>query len=397
MPESGPQSMLHANLSQELDELLSKSVASAKERAKTIFDQISNGSKELVLYGAGTLGRRFLAGLRELGIKPLAFADETPSKLGQLIDGLQVFHPHEAAQKFGDAAVFVVTICNSSHRYLQTKQHLAALNCSKVASYLSLAYKYPEVFLPYYQFDAPHKMLNHASSIRSAFALLSDEESRRQFLAHLKFRFSLDFNVIPENSPDKYFPNSIVPPLDPKTVFVDCGAYDGDTLRIFLKRQDAHFRKVLAFEPDPSNFRKLEQYVSTLDQEQRGKIRPFNYALGAQNSRVLFDAVGNEGSSVNSSGAVEVDVVSLDEILANEQPTFIKFDIEGAEQDALRGIQNIVRLHHPILAVCVYHLPDDLWQIPLSLHSLGKNYNLFLRTEGEDGLGTVCYAVPKSA
>ena len=44
----------------------------------------------------------------------------------------------------------------------------------------------------------------------------------------------------------------------------------------------------------------------------------------------------------------------------------------------------------------VYHLPDDLWQLPLYIRSLNPDYKLFLRTQGEDGMDAICFAVPRS-
>jgi hypothetical protein len=44
--------------------------------------------------------------------------------------------------------------------------------------------------------------------------------------------------------------------------------------------------------------------------------------------------------------------------------------------------------------VCVYHLPADLWEIPLMLHELLPQHRLFLRQHGFDGWELVVYAVP---
>ena len=52
-------------------------------------------------------------------------------------------------------------------------------------------------------------------------------------------------------------------------MFVDCGAFDGDTLKEFLARwarRLAGYRYV-ALEPDPINFAKLTAYVASLPAE----------------------------------------------------------------------------------------------------------------------------------
>ena len=59
-------------------------------------------------------------------------------------------------------------------------------------------------------------------------------------------------------------------------------------------------------------------------------------------------------------------MVTLDEALSGEGPTYIKFDIEGSELDALDGGRETITRYRPKLAVCVYHLPDHLCAFPFS-------------------------------
>ena len=57
--------------------------------------------------------------------------------------------------------------------------------------------------------------------------------------------------------------------------------------------------------------------------------------------------------------------VPLDEDLAEvERLDFIKMDIEGAEQRALKGAARTMAKFRPSLAICTYHRQDDLDAIP---------------------------------
>jgi hypothetical protein len=86
----------------------------------------------------------------------------------------------------------------------------------------------------------------------------------------------------------------------------------------------------------------------------------------------------------------------LDDLLPSTIPTFIKMDIEGAEPDALRGASKLIAEHTPVLAICLYHAQEHLWQIPLLLQSLNSTYNFYLRRYADECWEIVCYAVPKS-
>jgi hypothetical protein len=109
-----------------------------------------------------------------------------------------------------------------------------------------------------------------------------------------------------------------------------------------------------------------------------------------------FNSTGNVGAALDEAGELEVDVFPLDEVVhaSPDHTLFVKFDIEGGEWEALQGMQKLFDSSQPVLAVSVYHRPDDLWQLPLYLKALHPAYRLFLRTQGEDGMDVICYALP---
>jgi hypothetical protein len=71
-------------------------------------------------------------------------------------------------------------------------------------------------------------------------------------------------------------------------------------------------------------------------------------------------------------------------------------DIEGTEPDTLLGASQIIASRAPVLAICLYHAQEHLWQIPLLIQSLNKDYNFFLRRYADECWEIVCYAVPKN-
>jgi len=386
-----------ASLKTELNKLLSEDVQSAKKREKTTFDNMAEPfNKSIVLFGAGHLGVKVLKGLRMKGLEPVAFADNNPARWGQIVEGIKIFSPQEAADRFGNKAAFIVTIWAPQHSHLRTKKQLEALRCCKIVPFAALFWKYPDALLPHYQFSVPHKILEQSARVLRAFALFADEESLKQYTAHIRWRLLLDFDGLPAPSTeDQYFPAAVLKIL-PNEMFVDCGAFDGDTIRSFIKHSRSNFGKIVGFEPDPRNFRRLNEYIFTLSDDIKNRLMVYNFAVGAKKRKVNFDAPGATRASVSESGTIGVDCVTLDEVLGNENPTFLKFDLEGSEKDALMGAQATIKRAKPITAICVYHMPDDLWEIPLRLHAFNKEYNFYLRTHDEDGLEIVTYAIPSS-
>ncbi len=239
----------------ELEELLSEDIVSVIERERTDFDRsVSPFEKSLVLVGAGNLGRQVLASLRKDGIEPLAFADNNPELQGKSVEGVQVLSRQQAAENYGSSAAFVVTIWNTDHSFIQTRKELTDLNCNKVVSAVTLRWKYPEALLPFFWLDIPSKTTANAALIKTAFSLWEDEFSRQEYLAQLKFRILGEFDSLSAPVPqESYFPDDLFDLL-PDERFIDCGAFDGVTVRHFLKRQKEFIGKVVAYEPDPIKF-----------------------------------------------------------------------------------------------------------------------------------------------
>ena len=389
----------HLSWEEELDLLLSEDISTAIERETKEFDKLTTPlGKSLVLFGAGNLGRQVLAQLRKDGMELLAFADNNPAVWGKFVDGVQVFSPSDAADNFGHIATFVVTIWNTEHSFVETKKQLVALGCINVVSAIPLRWKYSKTLLPFFWLDIPSRTLEEAELARSAFSLWADEFSRREYLAQMKYRILGEFDSL--SSPvqqESYFPHDIFN-LRSDEKFIDCGAYDGITIKQFLKRQIDFVGKIVAYEPDPINFDQLQQYISSLTDYNKNCIIPMPYAVGAQRSKVHFQATGTMGSTINNNGLLEVDCISLDENLRELEiaPTYIKMDIEGSEMDALAGTSTLIQKTMPILAICVYHRYNDLWQIPLYINSLASNYRFFLRPHEIEGWQLVCYAIPEN-
>ncbi len=384
------------SLEKQLDDLLCEDLASVLNREQTAFDRLAEPfADRIVLFGAGNLGRKTLQGLRRIGIEPLAFGDNAQHLWNSVIDGVQVLSPADAATRFGKNATFVTTVWRAMGGDRQATRHrqLAELGCSRIVSFGYLFWKYPDIFLPHACLDAPHKLYERAGELRQLFQLWADDDSRREYLAQLGFRLRLDFDGL--SSPvahRQYFPDDLYSVM-PGEVFVDCGAFDGDTIRDLLARQQ-NIGKILAFEPDHLNLGKLQAYVSTLPQVLQDKILSSQAPVGRCGQRVRFATTGTVASRVTGDGELEMECVCLDMAAADCGPTFIKMDIEGAEIDALNGGARVIRENRPILAICVYHLPDHLWRIPLLIRELVPDYQFFLRPHDEEGWDLVCYAIP---
>ena len=354
-------------------------------------NQIEN--KKLILFGSGNLGRKIASYFKTKGFHILCFADNNEKKNNTLVDGINVYTPANAIEKFGEENPFwVVTIWSPGHSYRITYDQLLNLGISNVIPINRVFQNFSHDLLPYYHFETPDYYLRNKLKIEEAFSFLEDEESRIQFIKHLKVRIGYSFIELPTASTNnQYFPEDIVKLTKPET-FLDCGAYTGDTLNDYLKFAKVPFKKYICLEPDPQNLSTLKTYISSKSLE---NIEVLDIAVGNENAELKFDATGGGGAGLSESGSIIVQCKKIDDYF-NDEISFIKFDIEGAELSALKGAYNTIIRNKPKIAVCIYHLPNDLWEIILYIKENFPFYKFSVRTHQYDGLDFVLYAIPNN-
>jgi FkbM family methyltransferase len=385
----------------ELETLLSESAGAAAERAAKAFDELAAPFQDrIVLYGAGNLGRKTVQGLRSIGIEPLAFSDGNPALWGSRIEGLDVMSPPDAIARFGENAAFVISIWGGAlEPFGQRKRVLEDLGAKRVVSFGYLYWKYPQAFLPHYAFDLPQRVLERRDEVVRAFDLWSDDASRTEYVAQVRWRLTLDFDGLPAPVTHETYLAPDLYRLTDHEVFVDCGAYDGDTMAAVLRATHDRIDNILAFEPDAISYARCAQYIATLAPAIRQRISLNQWALGASAGTVSFSQSGTPASSVvarsGEGDRIEIPCVRLDDVVDGRVPTFIKMDIEGAEPDAIRGAAGTIVAAAPILTVCSYHQQDHLWTIPLLIDSIRPGYRFFLRPHLLEVWDLVCYAVPQ--
>jgi FkbM family methyltransferase len=371
--------------------LLTEGIEGCQDREAEAFDLAATGAEGIVLFGAGGLGRKTLATLRSDGKEPLAFVDNNGSLWGTKIEGIPVLSPAEAAILFGNSAAFVVTIWAAWADSMRDQiASLQRLGCRTVIPFSLLAWKYRTKMLPHIQIDLPSRVHEHREDVLRCAQLWSDEDSLEDYINQLRWRLFSDFDALGPPQTTQYWQPDLMA-LGDDTVFVDVGAFDGDTIAEFIALTKGRFRSVDAFEPDPHNFQALQRRISLLPEGLRHKIKIHQQAVGNYDGLIPFTTDAGEGSKVG--GKETVHCVTLDGALGGH-PSFIKYDVEGFEPAALSGSCGLISKWHPSLAVCVYHVQDHLWRLPLQIHAMNPRYNLYLRSHGQVW-ETVCYAIPQ--
>jgi FkbM family methyltransferase len=381
--------MTGSALHQEVDALLSGDWEAEYVRRVAEIRRRIEARRTVLLFGAGYLGRHVLEELKDSCFEPVAFVDNDPERWGSSVGGLLVVSPAEALTRYDDEALWLITVYTNSAVIAQCSSLGAPwVTCAEFAAARE------EVDGPSFDFGRPEALLKSAAHIRAVADIWADPESEAEYLGQVKWRFTLDYTALKasRNPSETYFPKGIYRRRD-DDVFVDCGAFTGDTIQAFLDATKGRFRLIVAVEPDAVNARSLRHRMDAWKLQGVGPMIIEECAAGSHEHKMRFATTGTAGSSLGT-GADLVRVRPLDDILDDRTPTFIKLDVEGAEKDALLGARRTIERHAPVMAVCLYHRPSDLWELPLLLRSMNPRYSLYLRRYSDECWETICYAVP---
>jgi FkbM family methyltransferase len=378
----------------QLASLLEEDITAADERSATAYDRIA-GARPVVLFGAGGIGRKTAAGLAELGSPPLAFADNNPALWGKRLGAVPVLSPAEAAERFGGDAAFVVSIWRGEgvDRMGDHVRQLRALGCDCVLPFGFLYWKHADRFLPHYALDLPRGVLEAREAVLHAFDLLSDDDSRREFVGQIRWRLHLDFDGLADPvSHPIYFPEDVCT-YELEEVFVDCGAFVGDTLQQYFARPASECFRAIALEPDPQSFRRLSAFLDSAAAGVKDRVQALSCGVGSRAGSAFLDATGLPSASLAQQGT-PIRVETLDRLLAEQRITYLKMDIEGIEPDAIEGARSVIVRDRPVLAICVYHRQDHLWLVANLIDSFGGDYDFFLRPHLLEVWDLVLYGIP---
>lgn len=350
---------------------------------------------KVILYGAGNLGKKLYQELTYTGIEVIGIIDRNAAKI--------VFHGKvctidEAKNLFNRNVPIVLSGLFGKKNEMTIKGDLRAAGFVNIYSLYQLNWQeLMDTAFGKSIFIGDYKLQNLAQDIKEieyAYHLFAADKDKNYFLKYIAaYRHNnfLEF-AEPDFMTEQYSGNDLPVVID-YTRFMDCGAYDGDSL-LNLLAQGKKISEYLAFEPQSELCNKINKLNGRINVD---TVSAIPCGVSDTVEQKCF-SVGKEGKSAGkavNNGNTIIQCMPIDMIGDMFQPTCIKMDIEGMEPFALKGAVNTIKKYKPALAICVYHDLSHIWKIPAMIYDINKEYRFYLRTYQIMGLETVLYAVPK--
>ena len=357
-------------------------------------DVSSFAGRDIFLYGAGNLGKKLKASLEVSGILVKGLIDRRAAVLRA--QGIDVLTLKETATVPKERSIVILAALFSLEEEPVLRDSLTKAGFSRVVALHEIDWQSFDsaafcrnIFIGDY--DIKRDFARDEADVLAAYALWQTQAERDYYMTHIEAYLRGDFSIFPAPLPLRlqYAAHDVPEEVDMR-FFVDCGAFDGDTLRA-LSAAGRKIHDYLAFEPQQELGARIRASAEALAIP-RAMIVPCGISSKVQQIRFGTAQEGKSAVKREATGAHVIQCVSLDTMFAGEAPTFIKMDIEGMEIDALRGAENLIRVHHPQLAICVYHDMSHIWRIPLLLREFYSGYRFYLRNYQYMGLETVVYA-----
>lgn len=357
------------------------------------FREKRNCFKYFCIFGGGVLGTTLGKWLMENGITVDFYCDNNNQKLDTRILGIPFISYEMLESKKAETFVMVsVTNKGISERYNDEINKQLEEFPSVMPNILK--------FIAYYVNDYELSYEEALHGAKQIVKSLEDLESKELFLDLLKLKFIDNAEPIEKNPLEKYYNPLQYFTTDcykhsSKERIVDCGAFNGDTLQSFLDVYESGFEQYHCFEMDTNIYKELEKRVKQLPREIASKIILHPVGVYSENKVAHYSVMTDTlGSLIDDDGEDEVRLVSLDKEINGQKITLINMDIENSELQALIGAEQLIREHHPMLAISIYHSTEQFFRVPLYILEKFPFYKLYLRQHTTITDDTVLYAVP---
>ncbi|MCB0402895.1 MAG: FkbM family methyltransferase [Flavobacteriales bacterium] len=362
--------------------LLDKIVTNQENRQDLILQELRQSNKPVIIYGASVYAYVVYKYLNALGIPVFKMAVDRAYKQSDSYMGIEVISIEDVLDRADDLNI-IIGISNYPQVIERFREKgITSLITIDVPDFLNI----PEHFMNH---DFVYENRNH---FEKAYELFDDELSKKTFEGAINTKLTSDLShILPNVEPDHLYFTKENFPEKKNEVMLDVGGFNGDSIRDFVQITGGQFKHIISLEPFPKMFDDLNATVNELGLQDRCTT----IQLGAWNEKTTLSFSNTEmdiDSKIKADGDLKIEVDTIDSMLLNVDfpVTYMKFDINGAEYNALQGAAETIRKNRPFVAVKM-HVKEDFFRLPILLKQIAPDIKLHLRQRNYMSMMLVLY------
>ena len=335
----------------------------------SVWELLRRTKKPIVLYGMGNGADKILDWCVENSVQVQGVFASDEFVRGQQFRGFTVERYDALRERLGNELLVVIAFASERPEVLERFAQLAAEQ-EVVAPHLPLFDEEETVSAAWLQ--------RYEEQLAYVYDRFADEQSRRVFADTLNYKLSgkISYLFDCETQREDDIRTLMQPTVN--EVYMDLGAYNGDTIQELGRMTDWQWREVLAVEPDRRNCRKLRLLADELAAKGL-TVEVHEAGIWSEQGELGFSDSGGRQSTFIGAEKKTVPVTTIDTVAAGRSVTMIKMDVEGAEVQAIAGGRQTIGECKPKLFVAAYHYDVDLFRLPLLLWELVPEYKIYLR------------------
>ena len=336
---------------------------------ETVWDKLKNTSKPIVLYGMGNGADKILDWCEANQVKVQGIFASDEFVRYQQFRGFTVVKYQDLLERLGQELLVVIAFASELPEVLQKFKTLAEQQ-ECLAPHLPLFPEKETVSIAW--------LKKHEVQLQLVYDKLADDWSRRVFADTLNYKLSGKISYLFHCETNRKMDLKNLFSWKSDEVYLDLGAYNGDTVKEFLELTQERYGSVVAVEPDRRNCRKLRSLAENIK-----NLQVVEKGIWSCDGELGFSDSGGRQSTFVEATKKTVAVTTIDTLmhrfLPDQAVTYIKMDLEGCENQALAGAEQVIVNQKPKMFVAAYHYDRDIYELPLRLWQLVPEYKLYLR------------------
>ena len=363
---------------------------------------------DVILYGAGSKGKQALELLRRYGVEPVAVCDSDKTKWGQEFYGLEIGSYDTVRPRLNRQVIVLLTVSSGFVREIK----YSCFRGGDIVKQLCIPFKTEIALL------SDEEMTTCREGLEESYESLADESSRRVFVETVAYKVTGDylplFVYLEGEEPTLGFFDTELLPQRRDHVYVDVGAFTGDSLLSFAMAVRGSYGEMVAFEGDTGIYASLCDMltyarlprITTVNKLLYSGLEEKNWYSIENNKNILFGSPNlyEKAEVIFSSGEAaangQVNFVTekvytdtLDNCL-HVSPTVLKINAMGADFDILQGGREVIGRCKPMICLEFGVRKQDVGRLIPLIKEINPEYKFYLRVKEIYGdFKTVLYAV----